>query len=43
MQELVEAPAVLRLDCELILVAAYCDKENKAGKDYSQSVVQAPS
>jgi hypothetical protein len=27
----------------LILVAAYCDKKNKAGKDYSQSVVQAPS
>jgi hypothetical protein len=25
------------------VVAAYCDKENNADKDYSQSVVQVPS
>ena len=36
-------PAVLWLDCGLTLVAACCDKENNAGKDYYQSVVQVPS
>jgi hypothetical protein len=43
MQGFLKSTAFLRTGGLLTGVAAYCDKENKADKGYSQSVVQVPS